>query len=317
MITGYIGKRLLMFFFLLVASSTVVFCLVRLIPGDPGESILGENSNPQDINRIRQELNLDKPLLIQYGEYIKNLSSFSLGYSLIDRQPVSKRIKEYFPNTLLLATAAILIAIMISFPLGVWGAFKSEMGIGTDSLITLSSSLGLSIPAFILGPVLVIIFSIKLGWLPVSGSDSLSHLVLPSVTLGIFISGSLTRLVRQVVSIEMKKDYVLLARAKGLNEFCVFQRHIFKNAMIPIITATSIQLGVLLGGTVVTETVFSWQGIGTLLVSSIHTRDYTMIQGIVLVITAIYLVLGFIVDIIYFFFDPRMRYEYESKKIPH
>jgi ABC-type dipeptide/oligopeptide/nickel transport system permease component len=309
----YIAKRVLLLLFLLGAVSLVVFFLIHLIPGDPAARILGEGANTEDIERLRHELNLHKPILSQYLDYVKNLLDLDFGNSIFDRQPVLHHILTFFPNTLYLAVAAVMIAFIISFPLGTWGAVKGETNPAVNTTVSLISSLGLAIPNFFLGPLLIIIFSIKLGWLPVSGSGGVSYIILPALTLGISMSAFLARMIKGAVGSELKKPYVLLARAKGFTGFQVFRRHILKNAMIPIITTVGLQFGALLGGTIITETIFSWQGIGSLLVNSINRRDYPMIQGIIVFITFLYLIVNFLVDMSYFIFDPRIRCEYETK----
>ncbi|MCP5050613.1 MAG: ABC transporter permease [bacterium] len=307
----YILKRFLLLIFLLAAVSTAVFFLVHFIPGDPAVSILGTGADSEDIQRVRGRLNLDKPLPQQYLKFLGNLANFSFGRSLIDGQPVNNSILSVMPNTVSLASVSMLLALLISFPLGAWAAFKENTKI--DAAITLISSMGLAIPNFVLGPLLIIIFSVALGWLPVSGSGGFQYIILPAITLAVSISAFLTRIIKTSLVTELQKPYVLLARAKGLTEPQLFKRHLLKNAMIPIVTTIGLQLGALLTGAVITETIFSWQGIGSLLINAIRQRDYPMVQGIVVFITFVYLILSFIVDICYFMMDPRIRHEIETR----
>lgn len=307
----YLIKRLCLLLFLLWAVSTLIFFLIHLIPGDPVESIMGEGARIEDIQRLRHELKLDRPLFEQYLEYNKELIIFRFGFSIFNNQKVFKNIWNYLPNTFILALFSVFISIMISLPLGSIAAFYE--GSWIDSFVTFFSSAGLAIPNFFLGPLLIIIFSIKFQLLPVSGSESFSHVILPSVTLGTAMCAYLTRIVRTSVGMEIKKPYVLFAKARGLNKFVIYKNHIFKNALIPIITTIGLQFGALLTGAIITETIFSWQGIGILLIKSINRRDYPMVQGIIIFITFIYLTVNFLVDISYFFIDPRIKNEIKER----
>ncbi len=307
----YIIKRIILLVFLLWAVSTMIFFLIHLIPGDPVVSILGEGANQQDIERLRNQLGLNKPLIEQYISYFKDILNFNLGNSIFNNKSVISNILEYLPNTIYLAIFSMIIAILISFTAGTISAFKENTI--TDSVITFLSSSALAIPNFFLGPLLIILFSIKLGWFPVSGSEGFKYLILPSITLGTSLSAYLTRIVRVSISKELKKPYVLFARAKGLSEKHIFFHHILKNAMIPIITTIGLQFGALLTGSIVTETVFSWQGIGVLLIRSINRRDYPLVQGLIIFITFVYLFINFAVDISYFFISPAIRKEIEKK----
>jgi len=283
---------------------------LQLIPGDPVVQILGEGANVEDMQRLRQELRLDRPLWTQYGNFLSHLGNLSFGRSLFDRKPVIQTIGKYLPNTVYLALAALTIALAISFPLGVLAASRENGPI--DVAVTIFTSLGLAIPHFVLGLLFILLFSVGLGWLPVSGSGTLKHLILPALTLGLSMSAFLTRLVKASVSQEMKKPYVLLARAKGLTAGRIFWRHILKNAMIPLVTAIGLHLALLLSGAIITETLFSWQGIGILLIKSIQRRDFPMTQGLVAFITFVYLLVHFLVDLSYPVLDPRIRYGREE-----
>jgi len=301
----YIIKRILLLLFLIGAVSTIVFFLIHLVPGDPVTSVLGPGAGREDIERVRRELSLDKPVIHQYLEFIKNLGNLSFGKSTANNQTVIGNILQALPNTIYLAVTSMLLALMISLPLGTIAAFKENTAV--DASITFISSVGLAVPNFFLGPLLIILFSIKLGWLPVSGSESFKHIILPMLTLGISMSAFLTRITRSAAAAELKMPYVELAMAKGLNGSQIFWKHLLKNAMIPIVTTIGLQLGALLTGAIITEKVFSWPGIGSLLINSIKQRDYPMVQGIIVFIAFVYLTLSFLVDLSYFIIDPRTR----------
>jgi len=301
----YIIKRILLLLFLIGAVSTIVFFLIHLVPGDPVTSVLGPGAGREDIERVRRELGLDKPVIHQYLEFIKNLANLSFGKSISNNQAVTGNILQALPNTIYLAVTSMLLALMISLPLGTTAAFKENTAV--DASITFISSVGLAIPNFFLGPLLIILFSIKLGWLPVSGSESFQHIILPMLTLGTSMSAFLTRITRSAIGTELKKPYVVLAMAKGLTGSQIFWKHLLKNAMIPIVTTIGLQLGALLTGAIITEKVFSWPGLGSLLITSIKQRDYPMVQGIIAFIAFVYLTLSFLVDLSYFLIDPRTR----------
>ena len=308
---AYIIKRVFLLLFLVAAVSTIVFFLLHVVPGDPVYTALGPGAAGEDILRLHRELNLDKPLISQYLDFLKNLGDLSFGKAISNGRNVMDNILPVLPYTVYLAVTAMLLGLAVSLPLGVWAAFKENSGI--DLSITFFSSAALALPAFFLGPLLIMLFSIKLGWLPVSGSDSVKHLILPALTLGTGVSAYLTRIVKSAVGMELEKPYILLAIAKGLSPRQIFFRHLFKNALIPIVTTGGLQLGALLSGAIITETVFSWHGIGSLLVEAIKQRDYPMVQGIVLFITFAYLTLNFLVDMSYFFIDPRIRHELKKR----
>ncbi len=308
----HIAGRLLLLIFLLFATSTVTFFIVHLLPGDPAAAILGEGAGEEEIRQLRRRLNLDRSLPEQYLAYNRNLLNLSFGVSLWDGKKVFPRILRYFPNTFFLALASMVLALLISFPLGVWAAFRERGTI--DVLVTFGSSVGLAVPNFLLGPLLIVFFSVKLGILPVSGSGGFRYLVLPALTLGLSMSAFLTRVVRVAVVGELGKPYVLLARAKGLRRGRIFFRHIFKNMMFPVMATVGIQFGMLLTGVVITENVFSRQGVGVLLVEAVGRRDFPVMQGVVVFMTAVYLVVHFVVDLLYMLLDPRLRYDVKAGK---
>jgi peptide/nickel transport system permease protein len=295
-----------LFIFLWVAGS-LIFFLVHIIPGDPVLSMLGKMPNSEDVRRVQRALNLDRPLAEQYVHFIKKLLFLDLGESIIDRKPVVSAIMKYFPNTAILAFAAMILAMLIAFPLGVLAAFKKTSIWYVLSMIF--SAIGLAIPGFLLGILLIIVFSVELKFLPISGSGGFEFLILPALTLAISLSAFLTRMIHTAVAEELRQPYALLAQAKGLSEFHIFSRHVLKNAMIPIITIMGLQLGACLSGTIIIESVFSWPGIGTLLITAIRQRDFPMIQGTVLFMAALYLLLNLLVDLSYPFINPRIRHD--------
>lgn len=297
-------------FFLFWALSALIFFLIHLIPGDPAVSLLGEGAGSEDMRRIRMELKLDQPLIAQYLEFNKNLWNGSLGQSLFSHQPVIRDILHYLPNTLWLTVASMGITLLISLPVGIWGGMKENSTV--DKWITLGTALGLAIPSFLVGLLLILAFSIVIGWFPVSGDAGIRYLFLPAMTLGISLSAQTIRIIRTAVSAEMKKPYIVLARAKGLTEIQILVRHVLRNALIPIGTVIGLQFGALLTGAIVTESVFSWQGIGVLLLTSIHRRDYPMMQGLILLIAMVYLTVNFLVDLSYLLIDPRIRRHHET-----
>jgi len=300
-------KKVGTFFIFLWAAGSLIFFLVHTIPGDPVVSMLGKMPRSEDVRRLRRVLKLDQPLAEQYGYFIKKLLFLDLGESLINRKPVLDSIMKYFPNTVILALTAIILAGLIAFPLGLLAALKKNSFWYTLSMIF--SAIGLAIPGFLMGILLIMVFAVQLKFFPISGSGEFEFLILPSITLAISLSAFLTRIICTAVAGELRQPYVLLARSKGLSEFHIFSRHVLKNAMIPIITIMSLQLGALLSGTIIIENIFSWPGIGTLLITAIRQRDFPMIQGIVFFISALYLLLNLLVDLSYPFINPRIRHD--------
>ena len=300
-------SRLLSALITLLGVVTLVFFLIHLIPGDPVEYILGDSARPADRNALRQQLGLDQPLLQQYSSYLTNLLSLDLGNSLHSNQSVTALLAERFPATLELALAAFVIAVLIAVPLGVMAARRR--GTAWDSSAMTMSLLGVSIPNFWLGPMLILLFSLWLGWTPVSGREQPGSLILPAITLGASLSAVLARMVRSTLLEVLNEDYIRTARAKGLKESSVIWRHALMNAMLPVVTLLGLQLGALLAGAVITETVFSWPGIGSLLIESIQKRDYPVAQGCVLLVAVSYLLVNTTTDLLYQLLDPRIRAE--------
>jgi len=284
---------------------SVVFLLIHLVPGDPIQQMLGEGAAATDIAATRHAYGLDVPLGQQYIRYWSGLLHGDLGRSLRFNQNVGQVIAAAYPNTLELTVAALIVALGLAVPAGIRSALHRNRW--DDRLLSFASLLGLSFPNFALGPILILIFAIEVGWLPVSGSGSVAHLVLPAITMGGALAAILTRMVRTSMLEELGRDYVRTARAKGLPERVVVYRHALRNAMIPILTVIGLQFGALLAGAIVTETIFSWPGIGRLTVQAISNRDYYLVQGCILIIGLTYVAVNFLTDMLYSLFDPRIR----------
>jgi ABC-type dipeptide/oligopeptide/nickel transport system permease component len=301
----YLGLRLLLAIPALWLIVTMIFFLVHIVPGDPVQQMLGEGAQQQDIQQLRHELGLDLPLPAQYGRYLSGVVRGNLGESIRFQEPVSDVILSHYPATLELAFFALLVCAAIAIPAGVFAA--SKRGTAADHAVGLFTLFGLSVPNFALGPVLILVFSVLIGWFPVSGRGGISHLILPAITLGAALAAILARMVRTSVIEELSSDYVRTARAKGLRESAVLFRHAFRNALIPILTIIGLQFGTLLAGTIVTETIFSWPGIGRLSVQAIEARDYPLLQGCILLIAVSYVLVNLLTDVVYAFVDPRVR----------
>ncbi|HYJ15855.1 MAG TPA: ABC transporter permease [Candidatus Limnocylindria bacterium] len=302
----FIWRRLLLLLPTLFGALSLVFLLVHLIPGDPVEVMLGETASGADKQELRRALGLDKPLATQYRTFLTKLAAGDLGSSLFEQASVSEIIGQRLPATLELALCAMIAALAISFPLAFLAARRP--GSSADRMALLFSLLGLSLPNFWLGPLLMIVFSIQLGWLPVSGRGGPLHVILPAFTLGLGMAAILTRMLRASLLQVARTEFVQTARAKGLSEKSVWLKHMLRNALLPVVTIMSLQFGALLAGSLITETVFSWPGIGRLTVQAIQTRDYPLVQGCVLVIAVAYVLVNFFTDIIYKWVDPRVSY---------
>ncbi len=284
---------------------SVVFLLIHLVPGDPVLQMLGEGAPAADIAATRHLYGLDAPLGQQYLHYWKGVLHGDLGPSLRFNQSVSRLIVQRYPYTLQLTVAASLVAILIAIPAGVRSA--QRRGRWDDKLLSVVSLFGLSFPNFALGPILVLFFSIELGLLPVSGSGTFAHLVLPAITMGSALAAILTRMVRTSMLEELGQDYIRTARAKGLSERAVVYRHALRNAMLPVLTVLGLQFGALLAGAIVTEKIFSWPGIGRLTIDAIGNRDYYLVQGCILAIGLTYVLVNFLTDLLYSVANPRIR----------
>ncbi len=306
-ILGILWRRLVLVIPVVWAVVTLVFLLLHLVPGDPVLAFLGETATPEQVAEMRHRFGLDRPLLEQYLAYWKQIARGDLGVTFVDRRPVAEKILSRYPATLQLAVAALLVAVLIAIPLGVTAA-RHQGGI-RDAVASMVALLGIALPNFALGPLLVLLFSVKLGVLPPSGFGEPEHLILPALTLGAALAAILTRLVRTSVLEELQHDYVKTARAKGLDERTVLYRHVLRNGLIPVITIVGLQFGVLLGGAIITERIFNWPGIGTLTIEAIAARDYPLVQGCLLVIALTYFVVNTATDFLYRVLDPRVQVE--------
>lgn len=289
----------------MLGACTLVFVLIHLIPGDPVEAMLGETARAADRQAMRAALGLDAPLWRQYLEYLGGLARLDLGMSLREQRPVTTILAERLPPTLILASASLLLAVVIAVPLGVLAA-RHQHG-PLDSLAMGFSLLGMAVPNFWLGPLLILVFSLWLGWTPISGMQQPSSLILPAITLGTGLAAVLARMVRNSLLEVLGDDYLRTARAKGLSEGAVLRRHALPNAWLPVLTLLGLQLGALLGGAVITETVFAWPGIGSLLVEAIQARDFPVVQGAVLLVAGLYVAVNTATDLAYALVDPRVR----------
>ncbi len=301
----YLGVRLLYTLPVIWLVVSIVFLLIHLVPGDPIQQMLGEGAAATDMQAARHAYGLDVPLGRQYIYYWTGVLHGNLGPSLRFNQGVSSLIAQRYPYTLELTVASLIVALALSIPAGVRSAQHRNRW--DDRLLSVISLFGLSFPNFALGPVLILFFAIELGWLPVSGSGSLAHLVLPAITMGGALAAILTRMVRTSMLEELGQDYIRTARAKGLPEHTVVYRHALRNAMIPVLTVVGLQFGALLAGAIVTETIFSWPGIGRLTIQAISNRDYYLVEGCILAIGLTYVAVNFLTDLLYSVVNPRIR----------
>jgi len=307
---NFLFSRLFSATIVILGVSTLVFMLIHFVPGDPVEVMLGESSQPADREALRHNLGLDQSLTVQLSNYYSGLIRLDLGQSLHSKRPIIDVLLERIPATIELALAGLIVAILIAFPLGVIAATRRNTA--WDSGAMMFSMLGISIPNFWMGPLLILVFSLWLGWFPVSGNDSLASLILPAITLGTAMAAILSRMVRATMLEVLSEDYIRTARAKGMSEYTVLTRHALRNALLPVITLLGLQLGTLLGGAVITEIVFSWPGLGQLTIDSINRRDYPVVQACVLLISLSYVVINTLTDLVYIRLDPRIRYAQEK-----
>ncbi len=284
---------------------TLVFLLIHMVPGDPVEQMLGEGARAQDISALRHAYGLDVPVHTQYMRYWRGVLHGDLGRSLRLNDSVTHLVITRYPYTLELTIAALLIALVLSIPAGIAAALHRARW--QDNVVGVISLLGLSFPVFASGPILILLVSIKLGWLPVSGAGGWDHLVLPAFTMGAALAAILTRMVRTAMLEELGQDYIRTARAKGLPERTVVYKHALRNAMIPVLTLIGLQFGALLAGAIVTETIFSWPGIGRLTISAISNRDYALVQGCILAVGLTYVLVNLATDLLYMVVNPRIR----------
>ena len=292
---------------------SVVFLLIHLVPGDPILQMLGDSAAPADVSALRHQYGLDQPLATQYVSYWRGVLQGNLGNSIRIHETVSHLVATRYPYTTALTLASLTIALALALPAGIVAAVRR--GRGPDQIISVISLVGLSVPGLVLGPVLILVFSIILTWLPVSGASSgggihgieWQYLVLPSVAMGASLAAILTRMVRTAMLEELGQDYIRTARAKGLRESTIVWRHALPNALVPIVTVVGLQFGALLAGAIVTETIFSWPGLGRLVVQAISNRDYALVQGCLLLIGLTYILVNLLTDVVYRWVNPRMR----------
>jgi peptide/nickel transport system permease protein len=309
----FLIKRVLQMFLALLGVSVVVFSLMHIVPGDPVRVALGTRFDQALYDSLRARMGLDRPLVEQYFSWLQGAVTGDLGVSFRNGQPVTALIVERLPATLTLATAAVVIALVIALPAGLISAVRS--GTPLDYTVATASQIGISLPDFWAGVMYILLFSLTLGWLPSSGFQPIEagigpwarHLILPAATVGLISGSIITRFVRSAVLEALNQDYVLTARAKGLSEWQIVLRHVLPNAWIPIVTVVGLQLGFLIGGVVVVEVIFAWPGLGRLALTAVRDRDFTVLQGAVLYLSATFLVINLLVDIIYAWIDPRVR----------
>jgi len=311
----YIIRRIFDLLPTIFVVAVIVFIVTRMIPGDPASVMLGPQASVEDIEALRQKLGLNEPLYMQFFQYIGNLLQGNLGISYTYNEPIMSLIMDRFPNTVILAISALIIAVIIGIPAGIISAAKQNSLL--DYSVMLISLIGVSMPIFWLGVMLVLYFSVNLGWFPATGMGTLEegfipyikHLILPSITLATIPMATFARITRSSMLEVISHDYIKTARSKGLGEFWVICKHAFKNALTPILTVLGMQISMMLGGAVLTETIFSWPGMGRLIVDAIDKRDFVVVQGTVLFIAVIFVVVNLLVDILYKVVNPRVNYQ--------
>lgn len=305
----YIIKRLLMLIPILIAVTFLVFFIISLTPGDIASMIIGDGATQETIQELKQEMGLDDPVIIQYGRYVKNLVTGDMGYSYATGKPVSSEIASRFPNTFKLTLVSIIISILIGIPIGIISATRQNSVF--DNVAMIFALMGVSMPGFWFGLMLIIMFSLKLRWFPSGGSDSFKSIVLPAITLGLQATAYIARTTRSSMLEVVSQDYIRTAKAKGVSKRVVIFKHALKNALIPTITIIGLTFGNLLGGAILTETVFSWPGIGRLMVGSITKKDIPMVLGCIIVFAVSFSAVNLVVDILYAYIDPRIKANYE------
>jgi peptide/nickel transport system permease protein len=303
----YLIRRLMLTVPVLLGVATLVFALIHLVPGDPARSMLGDTASQEEIDQLRHALGLDQPLLVQYKSFLAGLVRGDLGTSFRNGVPVTQEIRDRLFRTFQLAFAAMFVAVAIAIPLGILAAVFRGTAIDHGAMTL--ALVGISMPNFWLGPLLAILFAVYLGWLPVAGTGSLAHLVLPAVTLGAALAAILARMTRASLLEELRELYVLAARARGVSRVRAIVRHAFRNSLIPVVTIIGLQFGAVLTGTIITETIFAWPGVGRLLIQAINFRDYPLVQGCILFISFTYVMMNLLTDITYGLLDPRIRYD--------
>lgn len=307
----YILKRLLMLIPVILVTSFLIYWAMSLTGGDPALMLAGDNAQPEQIEAIREELGLNDPFLVRYANYMKGMLTGDMGKSYVTKKDVFQTFMEKLPNTLMLGGAAVLVAVIVSLPLGIYTALHQNTWKDTAGMIF--ALFGTSMPNFWLGLMLIILFSLKLGWLPSGGKTGFSSLILPALTVGFGLAALITRTTRSSMLDVIRQDYMTTARAKGCPEKRVIYKHGLKNALIPIITAIGLQMSLVITGSVLAETVFSWPGIGRLVYDSISKRDTPMVTGAIIMCSILMCVINLLVDLVYAFFDPRIKAQYSKK----
>ncbi|MFO8042879.1 MAG: ABC transporter permease [Alkalispirochaeta sp.] len=303
----YIMRRLLLTIPVVIGVSLIVFSIIRLLPGDPARALAGVNATPEYIQQVRDRYGLDDPIHIQYGNFMRGLVTGDLGVSTFSRRPVTTEIGERFPRTLTLASISLLIATVVGVSAGIVSATRRNSVFDNASMFV--ALVGVAAPVFWLALMLQLLFAVQLRWLPATGMGSVRHLILPSITLGMASAALMARITRSSMLDVLKQDFITTARSKGLAERVVVYKHALKNALIPVVTVLGLQFGILLGGAVLTETVFAWPGVGRLLVDAILRRDYPVVQGTVMLLALLFVIINLVVDVIYAFLDPRIHYQ--------
>lgn len=312
--TTYILRRIVQALPVVFVVSIIVFTLMRLIPGDPALSLMGMDATPAQIVAVRHDWGLDQPIYTQYFYWVKNMLSGNLGISYFSKKPVTELISQKFPNTVELTLVSLLLALVIGIPAGIIAAWKRNSA--ADYMTTTFVMFGISFPDFWLGILLMLLFSLELGWLPTLGHvafakdpvGNIRFVILPALTLGLILAAPIMRFLRSGMLDVLSEEYIRVARGKGLSETVVLFRHALKNAAIPTVTMVGVQLASLLGGTAIVEYLFSWPGVGGLLVDAVNQRDYAVIQAVVMMLSTIFVLVNLLVDILYAALDPRIRY---------
>lgn len=303
----YIARRLLLTIPVVIGVSIVVFAIIRMIPGDPARAIAGVNATPEFIQQVRIQYALDQPLYVQYGRFMADLLRGDLGRSIFSGRAVTTEIGERFPRTLLLASVSLVIATVIGVSAGIVSATRRNSVFDNASMVIALA--GVAAPVFWMALMLQLLFAVHLRWLPATGIGTIRHIILPSVTLGTASAALMARITRSSMLDVLRQDFITTARSKGLGERVVVYKHALKNALIPVVTVLGLQFGILLGGAVLTETVFAWPGVGRLLVDAILRRDYPIVQGTVMLLAFLFVIINLVVDVVYAYLDPRVHYQ--------
>lgn len=290
-----------------IGVSIIVFSIIRLLPGDPARALAGVNATPEFVQQVRDRYGLDDPLPVQYWNFVRNLLRGDLGTSTFSNRPVTIEIRERFPRTLLLASVSLVLATVVGVSAGIVSATRRNSVF--DNVSMFAALIGVAAPVFWLALMLQLLFAVQLRILPATGIGGIQHLILPSITLGMASAALMARITRSSVLEVLRQDFITTARSKGVSERMVIYKHALKNALIPVVTVLGLQFGILLGGAVLTETVFAWPGVGRLLVDAILRRDYPVVQGTVMLLAFLFVIINLVVDIIYAFLDPRIHYQ--------